>query len=334
MSVSLFIISALIFTVHFNERASLRLDPMRRPPVSGTLSNTQPSSILNRKASGKLVDTSNTVKVAGRKRLFMDPRDGADRNHAAFAEPSLDDYSLPKRARNGAWSVEESNLSRSAKRAADDETLEETRLKSGGKRVKPARNEDQPNGYFPREAQKVNGKEKTGANVTFAPSPFLGRKSRVGRRLNDASLPKLKGSQDENVANREPPSPALPVAGYKREREYAESDIGSEASRASDAPPARKRGRERGSKPRPSKLRESIGLDEKEEENDELRLGDDFIPDPLCGGRRLGEEWESGGLKFKVGLDGRRLRKETLVEKRAKYQMVRIAFPKAGMDCS
>ncbi len=262
----------------------------------------------------------------------MDPRDASGRNNATITEPSADDFSLPKRARKGTSSMEESNgthIVRNEKRpasTADDETLEQTRLNAGGKRVKSTKDEDQPNGLFPSDPQKVNGKEKMGANVTFAPSPYLARKSRVGRRLNGANLPKLNGSPDENVANREPPSPARPIAGYKREREYAESDIESETGRASDAPPARKRGRDRDAKPRPSRLRESTTLDTKEKGSGESPPSDDFVPDPLCGGRRPGEEWESGGLKFKVGLDGRRLRKESVVEKRPKYQMVRMVF--------
>ncbi|KAF8338855.1 uncharacterized protein EI90DRAFT_3039436 [Cantharellus anzutake] len=286
----------------------------------------QPSS-LNGRASSKLIDTSNTVKTAGRKRLFMDPRDASEHNNVAIAEPSADDYSLPKRARKNAWFTEENaevQHSRNEKRlasAADDEMLEQTRVKAGGKRVKPADDEAQPNSFLAVTVQKANTKQKSGPNVTFAPMPNLARKSRIGRRLNSVNLPKPKGIQDENVSGQQPPSPALPVAGYKRERERLESDSGSETGRTSDAPPARKRGRERAEKPQLSKLRESISLDENETKNDQSVPDENVVVDPLCGGRRPGEEWESGGLKFKVGVDGRRLRKEAVVEKRPKYQM-------------
>ena len=47
-----------------------------------------------------------------------------------------------------------------------------------------------------------------------------------------------------------------------------------------------------------------------------------LVIDPLCGEQKPGEEWESGGLKFKVGPDGRRLQCRTGLGKRPKYHMV------------
>ncbi|KAI0053605.1 hypothetical protein FA95DRAFT_463916 [Auriscalpium vulgare] len=43
--------------------------------------------------------------------------------------------------------------------------------------------------------------------------------------------------------------------------------------------------------------------------------------DPLCKGRRVGEEWEAFGVEFKVGPDGRRLRKVLVKEDRPKFSM-------------
>ena len=44
--------------------------------------------------------------------------------------------------------------------------------------------------------------------------------------------------------------------------------------------------------------------------------------DPLCGGRRVGEEWESGGSKFKVGPNGQRLRETLIKQSRSRFPMV------------
>ncbi|KAI9513357.1 hypothetical protein F5148DRAFT_1279066 [Russula earlei] len=43
--------------------------------------------------------------------------------------------------------------------------------------------------------------------------------------------------------------------------------------------------------------------------------------DPLCRGRRIGEEWEAHGIKFRVGPDGNRLRRVLVKEDRPKFNM-------------
>jgi hypothetical protein len=44
--------------------------------------------------------------------------------------------------------------------------------------------------------------------------------------------------------------------------------------------------------------------------------------DPLCRGRRIGEEWEAHGVQFRVGPDGKRLRRVLVKEDRPKFNMV------------
>lgn len=44
--------------------------------------------------------------------------------------------------------------------------------------------------------------------------------------------------------------------------------------------------------------------------------------DPLCGGRPIGEEWEAHGVQFRVGPDGKRLRRVLVREDRPKFSMV------------
>ncbi len=46
--------------------------------------------------------------------------------------------------------------------------------------------------------------------------------------------------------------------------------------------------------------------------------------DPLCGGRRVGEEWEAHGVQFRVGPDGKRLRRVLVKEDRPKFNMVSL----------
>ena len=46
--------------------------------------------------------------------------------------------------------------------------------------------------------------------------------------------------------------------------------------------------------------------------------------DPLCEGRRIGEECIAGGNRYKVGEDGKRRIHAVVREKRTRYHMVRI----------
>jgi len=51
-----------------------------------------------------------------------------------------------------------------------------------------------------------------------------------------------------------------------------------------------------------------------------------YSTDPLCKGRRVGEEWEIGGTKYKVGPNGDRLQQALVKKKRPKYKMVCADF--------
>jgi hypothetical protein len=44
--------------------------------------------------------------------------------------------------------------------------------------------------------------------------------------------------------------------------------------------------------------------------------------DPLCKGRRIGEEWEANGVQYKVGTNGERLRQALVKKARSKFVMV------------
>ena len=51
-----------------------------------------------------------------------------------------------------------------------------------------------------------------------------------------------------------------------------------------------------------------------------------FSKDPLCRGRRIGEEWEAHGVQFRVGPDGKRLRRVLVKEDRPKFNMVSLSL--------
>lgn len=101
--------------------------------------------------------------------------------------------------------------------------------------------------------------------------------------------------------------------GTKRDREEAPSTYGDddggdvEKRRSKIVKPVRKRGRAIAPVP---------------EEEPEPRVS----IDPLCAGKHIGDEWEAGGTKFKVGGDGRRLRCTSVRERRPKYSMVSLVF--------
>ncbi|KAH9853647.1 hypothetical protein C2E23DRAFT_822140 [Lenzites betulinus] len=54
------------------------------------------------------------------------------------------------------------------------------------------------------------------------------------------------------------------------------------------------------------------------------RSEEDIVPlsnDPLCKGRRISEEWESNGIRYKVGPNGQRLRQELVKKSRSRFPM-------------
>jgi hypothetical protein len=55
----------------------------------------------------------------------------------------------------------------------------------------------------------------------------------------------------------------------------------------------------------------------------DISLGDSQLSrDPLCKGRRIGDEWESSGVQYKVGHNGERLRQALVKKARSKFVMV------------
>ena len=97
--------------------------------------------------------------------------------------------------------------------------------------------------------------------------------------------------------------------GQKRGRDFDQSDGESEDHHRTAGKAARRR------------QNESTASD-----GDVSMDGLQFSKDPLCRGRRIGEEWEAHGAHFKVGTSGQRLRKVLVKTGRPKFPMV-VSFP-------
>jgi hypothetical protein len=102
--------------------------------------------------------------------------------------------------------------------------------------------------------------------------------------------------------------------GRKRDREDSESDedVEMKSNDSLEQSTSRKRGK-----------RSTTAASERS-----FLLDQDVSNDPLCKGRKIGEEWEVNGLKYKVGMNGQRLR-HALVKKKqpTKFPMVSSLAP-------
>ncbi|KAH7887487.1 hypothetical protein F5I97DRAFT_837363 [Phlebopus sp. FC_14] len=100
--------------------------------------------------------------------------------------------------------------------------------------------------------------------------------------------------------------------GKKRNRE-AESP---ESEREGDGSEDSRRRTQRGSRKKRGKKTISA-----EAASDQSMDDRNIFKDPLCGGRRIGDTWEDGGVQYKVGDNGDRLRLTLVKKARSKYPM-------------
>lgn len=129
--------------------------------------------------------------------------------------------------------------------------------------------------------------------------------------------------------------------GKKRDRTEAGSSFGGDDSVLDDdEKPQRRRRRRISTKATQSSFRgqkrtrdlHSLDSDDSDSEAPQRpslrkkrgrRSQDEVVSnDPLCKGRRIGEEWESNGVRFKVGPNGQRLRQELVKKSRTRFPMV------------
>ena len=167
------------------------------------------------------------------------------------------------------------------------------------------------------------------------------RRDKRARKVSREGQPEaLEVKDDEGMDIEEAADDAVP-RGKKRERGEAGSTYGGDDSGAEEEERSRRHRKRRtvahrvAAASRGQKRGRGIDVESDEETDRPLsksaRKGrskrdadehEDVSQDPLCKGRRIGEEWESNGIHYKVGPNGQRLRQELVKKSRSKFPMV------------
>lgn len=153
--------------------------------------------------------------------------------------------------------------------------------------------ENQGNGVLmdiDRASIRGKKRDRTDAESTFGDDDSPNEYYRRSRRQKRTSV----GSVD-----------STPIRGIKRSYEV-ESTLGSDDEQSTSGHSrvsSRKRGK-RSSGDTPGSPTNRI------------------VVDPLCGGRKPGEEWVTNGINYKVGSTGRRLRLALIKKRRSRFSMV------------
>ncbi|OCH90962.1 hypothetical protein OBBRIDRAFT_559005 [Obba rivulosa] len=178
-----------------------------------------------------------------------------------------------------------------------------------------------------------------------------GRRDKRARKVSHETLHEDSDhsmDSDEQVGETTPA--VTPSRGKKRDRVEAGSSFGGDDSflgeedekarrhrkrrtlahkKVEPASRGKKRGRavesdesdgELSDQPRKQASRRKRGRRSLELEEDDMDV-DAISQDPLCKGRHIGEEWESHGTHFKVGVNGQRLRLELVKRSRTRFPM-------------
>ncbi|RDX55450.1 hypothetical protein OH76DRAFT_1551896 [Lentinus brumalis] len=183
---------------------------------------------------------------------------------------------------------------------------------------------------------------KRGSKRVASSEDDEGRPDRLDKRARKVSIDRSPQSVDDDMQEDEEDS-GIAVRGKKRDRTEAESTFGGDDSILDDdEKPRRRRRRRNGSNKfvqdssRGQKRARDSHSHDSDDSDSELtrrpttrkkrgrRSQDEVAPlstDPLCKGRRIGEEWESNGIRFKVGPNGQRLRQELVKKSRSRFPM-------------
>ena len=169
---------------------------------------------------------------------------------------------------------------------------------------------------------------------------------RLDKRARKVSIDRSPQSPEEDMEDdmEEDEETDTALRGKKRDRAEAGSTFGGYDSPMEDdeKPQRRRRRRTVSNKLGQSSSRgQKRGRDSRSHDSDDSdselpkrnstrkkrgrRSNDDIVPlsnDPLCKGRRIGEEWESNGIRYKVGPNGQRLRQELVKKSRSLFPMV------------
>lgn len=176
------------------------------------------------------------------------------------------------------------------------------------------------------------------------------RAYRLGKRARKVSIDRSPQSPEEDMVDEEDEEDDADIAvrGKKRDRTEAGSTFGGDDSLMDDdEKPRRRRKRTVSNKFGQSSSRgQKRGRDLQSYDSDNSdaeipkrkstrkkrgrRSQDEFAPlstDSSCKGRRIGEEWESNGIRYKVGPNGQRLRQALVKKSRSLFAMVRNSCP-------
>ncbi|KZT12596.1 uncharacterized protein LAESUDRAFT_746145 [Laetiporus sulphureus 93-53] len=199
--------------------------------------------------------------------------------------------------------VEISLQKRGSKRVADaedDASIEATRASDRDKRARKGSLEvvieqsdeemdieEDRDTNLSRQAQPASrGKKRDRSEA----GSTLDREGSFGDDEDDGEQKVRRHRKKRATAQKEPGS-----RGQKRGREAEES----ESEEESDSPKRRDTRKKRG----------------------KTDFEDEISSDPLCKGRRIGEEWDANGVRYKVGPNGQRLRQALLKRSRSRFPM-------------
>ncbi|KAI0307127.1 hypothetical protein B0F90DRAFT_1813930 [Multifurca ochricompacta] len=140
------------------------------------------------------------------------------------------------------------------------------------------------------------------------------RDSRSGKKRDRAEVDSSFEADDDLIYNDRDPDPALRRHRKRRQRKTTNALLGQKRSRDIDMGADTDIGNSRG---KGKAFRHRPDTSDTDPSTEDMPMS----TDPLCKGRRLGEEWEVHGVQFKVGPDGRRLRKVLVKEDRPKFNM-------------
>ncbi|THG97616.1 hypothetical protein EW026_g4413 [Hermanssonia centrifuga] len=186
--------------------------------------------------------------------------------------------------------------------------------KRGSKRVASLEEDDiyelsqlDANDRRPRKLTRHGGHARLGRDAESEPIPRGKKRDRVSSFGGDESFLGEEGEKPRRHRRRRVLShkKSEDSRGRKRGRdlESSESD-GDESDSPSKRAVRHKRGKKTASR------------------NSEPSAEDGMVStDPLCRGRRIGEEWEATGVRYKVGPNGQRLRQALVKKTRSRFPM-------------
>ena len=164
-------------------------------------------------------------------------------------------------------------------------------------------------------ARQLKKRTQRGDDVEMGSIPE-GWMSRGGKKRDRTEMDSSFGLDDDMPYN--DPETDFALHRHRRRRQRKSSNVFRGQKRGRDIDPlgvdtdsGDLRGRRRALRHRP----DSSDTDPSIEDGQISR-------DPLCSGRLIGEEWEAHGVQFKVGPDGKRLRRVLVKEDRPKFNMV------------